>query len=194
VFAEGRGMRTPSLTAAVVLAFLCVLPASCLQGNPEADAPASPTPSTGEPSTAEHVGEAPEPMLWGGKTYGLEDFPFKVEKEWDGEDKAGGRQRALALLEFEICRGVFLRRTYLWNCPLDVTMPVQTESVGRITPKRAAAVSAEVANLAVTAVMESREDWQGQSGVFCNELKDTMNKIFRDEHRGYGARVTRWLR
>ena len=187
-------MRTHSLTAAVVLAFLGVLSASCLQGNPEADAPASPAPSTSEPSTAEHVGEAPEPMLWGGKTYGPEDFPFEVEQEWDGEDKAGGRQRAFALLEFEICRGVFLRRTYRWDCPLDVTMPVQTESVGRITSERAAAVSAAVANVAVTAVMASREDWQGQSGAFCVELKDMMNDIFRRKHKGYGARVTRWLR
>ncbi len=187
-------MRTHALAAVVVLSVLCVLSASCLQENPEANAPAPPAARTSEPSAAEYVGEAPEPMLWGGKTYGPEDFPFEVEQEWDGEDKAGGRQRAFANLEFEIRRGVFLRRTYLWNCPLDVSMPVQSASVGRSTSERAAAVSAAVANVAVTAVMASREDWQGQSAAFCIELKDTMNDIFRRKHKGYGARVTRWLR
>ena len=91
---------TKSVAAALVLAFSSVLEASCLRATPAPDATA---PSTEQLSDAvnltsgpdEPIEEAPEPMLHAGLEYGSEDFPFVVVRKWDGEDGAGGWQRAL---------------------------------------------------------------------------------------------------
>ena len=58
--AEGPGMTTKSLAAALGIAFACVLSASCMQATREAEATASPDPSsdqTSEPIGHEHVAE-----------------------------------------------------------------------------------------------------------------------------------------
>jgi hypothetical protein len=185
-------MRTHiSVVAALASLLTCpILAGACLQ-SPEAS---SSTEQVQASEPGKHVGEAPEPNVWVGAPYGPEDFPFKVEKKWDGKDGAGGRQRAFKLFVFVLREVQTGRVRDSWPCPIDVSMPVQTRPVGSISPTRAAIVTADVANKAVPAVSHSRADWAGQSALFCNELKDKMNDIFRDEYEGYGARVIQWLR
>jgi hypothetical protein len=184
-------MRLHHLSAAVLLA-LSLLTASCLQQSPTAlreSDPGDAQPSDGP----EPLGEAYAPMLTIGISYKPKDFPFIVEKEWDGEDGAGGRQRAFKDFTFSIYQ--WLHVTYSWNCPIDVSMAVQSRKEGHITRNRAAQVTAEIATLAVNATANSRNDWEGQGAVFCDELKDRMDTMFGGEkYKGYGARVIRWLR
>ena len=184
--------RISAVAALASLLACAILASACLQG-PEASPPTEQvTDQASEPG--EQVGEALEPTVWVGAPYGAEDFPFKVEKKWDGKDGAGGRQRAFKLFEFvirDIPTGVV---RYSWPCPIDVSMAVQSEQEGSILPKRAALVTAQVANKAVPAVSHSRADWAGQGALFCKELRDKMNDIFRAEHQHYGARVIQWLR
>ncbi len=132
-------------------------------------------------------------ILWVGAPYGPEDFPFKVERNWDKKDGAGGWQTADKLFVF-IVRDVETRQvTAGWTCPVTVGMAVQSETKLKISPEKAASVTAEVANIAVPAVAHSRVDWTGLSAVFCNTLQDKMRVVFGGkELKGYGARVCRW--
>jgi hypothetical protein len=187
-------MRNPiSAVAAVASLFVCVILAgACLQ-SPEASPPTEQvSDQTSEPGKP--VGEAPEPTVWVGAPYGPEDFSFKVEKKWDGKDGAGGRQRALKLFVFCLREVPSGRVKYSWECPIDVFMPVQSQMVGSIPPERAAVATAQVANKVVPALSHSRADWEGQGAVFCIQLKDKMNDTFSHEYKGYGAKVTQWLR
>jgi hypothetical protein len=179
-----------STAAAVASLLACaILASACLQ---------LPDPSTEQVSDqasepTEHIGEAPQANVYVGGPYGAADFPFKVEKKWDGKDKAGGRQRADKLFVF-VLRDLETRQvTYRWTCPIDVVIPVQTEMEGYVSPRQAALVTADVANIAVPTVSHSRADWKGLSALFCTTLKDKMNDVFDDKYESYGARVTQWL-
>jgi hypothetical protein len=186
-------MRNPISVVATLASLLtcAIFAGACLQ-SPEAFLPTEQV-SDQASEPGEHVGDAQGPTVWVGTPYGPDDFPFKVEKKWDGKDKAGGRQRAFKRFLF-VLRDVETGRVrYSWPCPVDVSMPVQSEQEGHISPERAAVVTAEVANKAVPAVSHSRADWEGQGAVFCNELRGKMNDIFRAEHQHYGARVIQWL-
>src|SRR5262249_2229787 len=143
-----------------------ILAGACLQG-PEASRSSEPA-----SERADHVGAAPEANVYVGGSYGAADFPFMVERKWDGKDKAGGWQRSFKLFEFvlrDIPSGLV---SYSWSCPLDISMAVHSEVEGDISPKRAALVTAEVANKAVPALATSRTDWKGQGALFCVALKD----------------------
>jgi hypothetical protein len=182
-----------SVVATLASLLACAIFAgACLQ-SPEASPPTEQV-SDQASEPGEHVGRAEEPNVWVGTPYGPEDFPFKVEKKWDGKDKAGGRQRAFKLFVFVLRNVETGRVRYSWTCPVDISMPEQSEQAGHISPDRAAVVTAEVANKAVPAVSHERADWGGLGAVFCNELRDKMNDIFRAEHQDYGARVIQWLR
>jgi hypothetical protein len=128
-----------------------------------------------------------------GLNYSAKDFPFFVEEDWDGKDGAGGRQRAFKDFHFSIYQWLQVR--YSFNCPLDFSMAVQSRIEGRITRKRAAEVTAELATEAVNAEAHSRDDWENQGAAFCIELKDRMNATFgQKKYAGYGARVIQWRR
>ncbi len=185
-------MRAHHLAAAVVLAVSSVLlTASCLQPSPAALQESEPDEMQTSDGT-EPIGEAPQSMdsIW--FKYGANDFPFIVEKEWDGEDGAGGRQRGCNDFQFKICQ--WLRVVYSFHCPVAVTMAVQSRIEHHITRNRAAQVTAEVATEAVNATARSRDDWENQGAAFCIELRKRMNDMFgSDKYKGYGAQAIQWL-
>jgi len=39
----------------------------------------------------------------------------------------------------------------------------------------------------------SRDDWTGLGPVFCRELNERMEAMFKAQYPGCGARVERWL-
>jgi hypothetical protein len=175
--AKLAAVRIPHLHAALALA--CALfTASCAES---LESPSDPAPAEAQSvNDAEPTGEAQEP-------FGSKAFRFVVEVNDDGEGKAGGWQRAAAKLHFVVHRGVI--PTDYWKCPVVVGMPLRSEKEGRISPSRAALLSAEVAT-EVAASMRLSRDWQGQGAVFCIELRTSMQQMFRDRHPGIGATVT----
>ena len=185
-------MRAHHLAAAVVLALSSVLlTASCLQESPTVLRESEPD-EVQSPDDPEAIGEAQDPMWAVGLNYKPKDFPFIVEKEWDGEDGAGGRQRGGKDFHFSIYQ--WLRIVYSFNCPVAVTMAVQSRIEHHITRNRAAQVTAEVATEAVNATAHSRDDWENQGAAFCIELRKRMNKTFGSEkYKGYGAQAIQWL-
>jgi hypothetical protein len=114
-----------------------------------------------------------------------------VRVKWDGKDKAGGWQDTFKLFEFVLRDVETDQITARWTCPIRVTVAVQSELEGYISPQRAALATADVANIAVPAVSHSRAEWKGLSALFCIQLKDQMTDVFRDKYKGYGARVNR---
>ena len=68
-----------------------------------------------------------------------------------------------------------------------VGMPIRTERAGRITPSRAALLSAEIATDAAT---EIEPGWDGQEVVFCRNLLEEMQQMFSARYPGIGAKVT----
>ncbi len=102
----------------------------------------------------------------------------------DGKDEGGGWQEAAAVLKFIDGRHLI---PAAWSCRVTVGMPFRTSSEGRITPEYAADVTATVATDASEAVMHRRSDWLPAS--FCAEFIGEMRTMFRERHRGLGARV-----
>ncbi len=183
------GMTTASLAAALVIAFTCVLEASCLQRrNPEAEPAeglAPTTGQTGEPSDPEHLGEAPQESS-GGRRYGSKDFRFKVVVEDDGEGEAGGYQAADVSDAFSMLK--LSGRGYRWECHYRVLMPIRAEHFGRITADRAALWSAEAANEVVFPLL-ARENWTGLGVLFCQDLNRLLAARLNAEHPRLGASV-----
>jgi hypothetical protein len=70
-------------------------------------------------------------------------------------------------------------------------MPIRNQAEGRITPSRAALYSAEVANAVVDPLLESRASWNNQGVVFCAQLRDEMEAMFKKLHPKLGATVSR---
>lgn len=172
-------MRARHLTAVVALALSCALFAiSCAQ-SPES--PPETDPGEAQSSNgAEPTGEAQQAV-------GSKVFRFIVDVDDDGKDKAGGWQKATATLHFVILDlGI---PTHHFQCPLVVGMPIRSEREGRISPSRAAFITAEI-ETEVADAMAARRDWRGQGAVFCIELVNGMRQMFRSRYPGVGATVS----
>jgi hypothetical protein len=72
-------------------------------------------------------------------------------------------------------------------------LPIRSSQIGHITPSRASMWTAEIVNVALPEQRASRDDWTGLGVVFCRELEQRMKTMFRAQHPGCGAQVTRWL-
>jgi hypothetical protein len=187
-------MTTKSLAAARVLAFWCVLSASCLQATPDADSMVSPAPSTervSEPSSPETLGVAPQPMAHLGHWFGSKDFPFEDWIPDDGTDAGGGCQRSVTSLGFAVLHGTEV--VYPWDCPIEIDVPKRTKLLGKITASRASLWTTQAANLVAPLLMDSREpdEWRGQGEVYCKELYPRLQSLMNAQHKGLGARVHR---
>jgi hypothetical protein len=132
-------------------------------------------------------------ILWIGSPYGAADFPFKVVKKWDRKDGAGGWQQADKRFEFAVRDDRTGVRIDEWSCGVRVGVAVQSQVEGAISTYDAASITADVANIAVPLVSNSRASWTGISGLFCSQLTTTMRAVFnRNPYKGYGARVSKW--
>jgi hypothetical protein len=185
-------IHSKSLAAALVLAFSCVLSASCLQATPEVDGTAPRAsglmpPPASEP--AEPIGEAPQAMARVG--FSSNEFHFFVRIKDDGEGKGGGWKFADFAVHCVAGQGM-IDPPEEWDCPLEVGMPIRSSQVGVISPRHAAVITAEVLNAALPEQRASRDDWRGMGAVFCIELRDRMNMMFKGQYRGYGAQAIRW--
>jgi hypothetical protein len=172
-------MRTNDLAAAVSLT-CTILAASCVQSpteTPEADDTGALAPVV----EAEPTGEAAQP--------GYEDvFHFVVNVKDDGRGKAGGWQKATAILKFSDWRH---STPYFWQCPIEVGMPIRAELQGRISPQYAAQITAEVATDVTGFLVHSRASWVGQTAVYCIELYDHMKQRLNGAPYHVGATVRR---
>jgi hypothetical protein len=65
-------------------------------------------------------------------------------------------------------------------------MPIET---GPISPRRAARISAELANEVVFPLLDSRKTWEGEGAAFCVQLVAGMQARFDDQYPGVGANV-----
>lgn len=173
-------MRAHPLGAIAALAIACAFFAlGCLQ---------SPEPTQElEPSAPERSSDT-EPTEEARQPFGSKAFPFVVVVQEDGEDQAGGWQKAVASLHFvHLHWGI---PTHHWQCPLAVGMPLRSRKEGHISPSRAALLSAEIATDVANALLPS-QDWEGETAVFCIKLEQEMQQLFRGRYPGVGARVTR---
>src|SRR5262245_22722086 len=128
-------MRTAQLVAALVVCFSCTfLVASCTQST----ATALETDETGGDRSVfdtEAAGEA-------GQGAYESVFHFVEIVPDDGKDVAGGWQKATAVLKFADWRTSF---PIFWRCPIAVGMPIRAALQGRISPRHAAQITAEIA-------------------------------------------------
>ena len=179
--------KSNSIAAALVLAFTCVLSASCLRGEPEASHTATPSPSTdpgSEPSGPEPIGEAPQES---GPAYRPDQFPFHVFTKDDGKGEAGGSQQTEYTFDFE--EREWWLPVYVWRCPIQIEVAIRSELYGRISPTLASRCTAEVANEVVNPLLESQVAWRNQGEEFCYELQERLRQEFRARYPGLGARV-----
>jgi hypothetical protein len=182
-------MRIRRAAALLVSLSFAVLTASCLQ-NPTATSEADDAPPSNERASeqaggAEPTGEARQEIE--SRPYAPGEFHFVVIVEDDRQGKAAGWQVARETSHF----GVLIEDVpvYEWQCNLEIGMPLRTELAGRISSSRAAQLSALVANAVVFPLLASRLTWEHQGALFCIQLEDKMNAMFRGKYRAYGARV-----
>jgi hypothetical protein len=111
-------------------------------------------------------------------------FQFSTQVEDGGHDQGGGYQTAGAKLRFVDPRQT---PTAMWACSVTLGMPLRTKKFGKISPARAAQISADVATSASHTVMHSRGAWLRIT--FCLAFQDEMNRLFGQDYEGLGARA-----
>lgn len=112
------------------------------------------------------------------------EFPFVTIIPDDGTDTGGGWQAAKANLEF--VRIIVPTNVIVWHCPVTVEMPLRTEKMGKVSPKRAAKMSAEIANKT-----DAGMDHTLPQGIFCDKFFRQMDATFKSTYPGLGAKVTK---
>jgi hypothetical protein len=178
-------MQVRHVAAALVCLFCTILTASCLQSPttyPEDD-PGEAQASKG----VEPIGEAQQEA--GGKAYESKDFPFVELLKDDGEGKGGGWQTADKTFSF--LEANWFIPNYFWQCHIRIGMPIRSVKDGRVTPSRAALYSTEIANAVVDPLLDSRATWRNQGAVFCDELQDALQAMFKRRYPRVGARVSK---
>ena len=140
--------------------------AACL--SPEA------SPDAGERADdEEETGEAADKV-----DFSASNFKFSTMVQDDGRGKAGGWQRASAVLKFADWRGF---GPNFWQCSLTVGVPIRSEAAGRISPEQAAQITAAVATEASSVVMHSRPAWVG--AAYCIAFREKMREMFSSRYR-----------
>jgi hypothetical protein len=179
LLASRGAMRLCHLAAATTVALsAAIFAASCIQ-SPE------PPLEVGSREAQVPGTQGPEPIGEVRELFGSKEFSFVVDVPDDGKDPAGGWQKATTHLHFEhLHDGIPVRK---WSCPVVVGMPIRSELEGRISPSRAALLSAEVATDAAQALSADYED---PDPLFCAKFRTKMRALFYDRYRGFGARVT----
>ena len=170
-------------TVAALVLTCALFAASCVRGSDD-----SPADELGEPHSsalAEPTGEAQQEARGARFTPG--DFVFAIEREWDGKDKAGGWQIAFNTTTY--ASELNGAEVYQWQCRLRIGMPRHSEKAGAIPTDGAAKMSAEVMNAVTWPMLDRREPWTGQGGLFCIQQRELMQKVFDRRYPNVGARV-----
>ena len=110
-------------------------------------------------------------------------FRFVVTVPDDGEGIAGGEQTARAVLQFPAVRPGL-------TCNVKVTVAIRSAIEGKISPQRAAKVTADIATVSASVTYHLRPEWP--SALFCEEWRNGMQHIFSTQQPGFGARVAPW--
>jgi hypothetical protein len=118
-------------------------------------------------------------------------FKFVVELPDDGTDSGGGWQVAKAVVPIHDSRK--MNPMGMWSCNVKVGMPLRTTKDGQISAKKAAQISADVAEIAWANVLPRRPPGEWTSGTFCNCYWQEMQRIFKKEkYTTVGATVSQW--
>jgi hypothetical protein len=117
-------------------------------------------------------------------TFDSSIFKFVTTIPDDGTDKGGGWQQASNELKFRRWTGLLPES---WTCPqITVGMPLRTTATPAITPAYAASITAGIANTATGVLMHPPSGIDPPPGVFCTQLKPTMQQLFDTV---YGAKI-----
>ncbi|HEX2568355.1 MAG TPA: hypothetical protein VH877_02270 [Polyangia bacterium] len=111
-------------------------------------------------------------------------FHFVATVPDDGKDEGGGWQVATARRNFVDIRGLVPET---WSCLVRVGMPLRTEHDGRISPERAAQLTADVATAAAPRTMQRETRWMPVD--FCIRFGIEMRTLFAKKYETVGARV-----
>jgi hypothetical protein len=155
--------------------------ASCVQ-SPETETSAFLAPNDDGP---EPVGVAQQEAK--GPLFKPVEFIFVIEREWDGEDQAGGWQIAYNTSAY--ATQVNGEEIYTWRCQMKVGMPRHTVKMGDIPTSRAADMTAEIANLVTWPLLKKEEPWTGRGAAFCIAQRAGMQAMFRARYPYLGATV-----
>lgn len=117
-------------------------------------------------------------------SYDASLFKFAVVIADDGTGAAGGWQAATAKASFVDGRQ---DPPMGWSCNITVGMAIRSSTMGKISPEKAASLSADVLTAMASYTMHSREQWIASS--FCNQLATNMEKYFAKFYTGAGAKV-----
>ncbi|WP_437959428.1 hypothetical protein WME76_07085 [Sorangium sp. So ce119] len=74
-------------------------------------------------------------------------------------------------------------------CVIRIGMPIRSEIWGKISPDRAASISADVTNASARELYENQGGEDLPPGIFCDRLKSEMRIRFAKRYDGLGARV-----
>jgi len=137
---------------------------------------------------SEPIGEAQQEAS--GPLFAPGEFIFVIEHEWDGKDEAGGWQIAYNTSGY--ASRVNGKVVYTWQCRLLIGMPRHSEKAGDISARRAAELSAEVANAVTWPLLNRQEPWAGRGEAFCSQQLRLMQDMFKSSrYRAVGARVSK---
>ncbi|WP_434041334.1 hypothetical protein WME98_10620 [Sorangium sp. So ce296] len=149
----------------------------------EEEEEARPTPSPEKPADPCQQSGAPQMGCTGTKPIDPRAFKFVTIVAYDGT-VAGGWQEAKAYLAFGH------NREGDDACMVHIGMPLQSEIWGKISAKRAASISADVANWSANEVYKKDGGEDLPPGIFCRTFKSRMIEQFEsDYYKPLGARV-----
>lgn len=147
------------------------------------DTPRNAIPSALASSPAEPRTAGP-PMSLNIPLFRPKEFPFVTTRPDDGTDVGGGWQVAKVNLEF--VRVIIPTDVKVWHCRLNIEMPLRSEKWGKVDAKRAAQMSAKVANAVAADI-----DHSLPQGVFCHKFFLGMETKFPAMYPKLGERITK---
>ncbi|WP_437665648.1 hypothetical protein [Sorangium sp. So ce1182] len=149
----------------------------------EEEEEARPTPSPEKPADPCQQSGAPQMGCTGNKPIDPRAFNFVTIVAYDGT-VAGGWQEAKAYLSFAH------NQEGDSACMVHIGMPLRSEVWGKISAKRAASISADVANWAANEVYKKDGGEDLPPGIFCRTFKSRMIEEFDTAYyKPLGAKV-----
>ncbi|WP_437949834.1 hypothetical protein WME98_02760 [Sorangium sp. So ce296] len=147
----------------------------------EAEEDARPTPSPEKPAEPCQQSGAPSMGCTGTKPIDPRAFNFVTIVADDGT--VSGWQEAKANLFFGH------NQEGDDACVIRIGMPIRSDAWGKISPDRAASISADVTNASARELYENQGGEDLPPGIFCDRLKSEMRIRFAKRYEGLGARV-----